>query len=128
MFTALQEWQVLVIEDEPHGMELMRDIFAYHGIQAREASSAEEALETLKDMAPTLVLVDLALPRMDGWAFLKEALKDPRFHETPFVAVTAYHSAGMAAKALEAGFAAFFPKPLKAITFVKDLESIVYRT
>ncbi len=86
MSTALKDWHVLVIEDEPHGMELMRDILAYHGIQARGASSGEEGLEALKDMSPTLVLVDLALPHMDGWAFLKQALKDPRFHDTPFVA------------------------------------------
>jgi len=122
---ALKEWQVLVIEDEPHGMELMRDILTYHGIQAQGVSSAEDALQALKDMSPTLVLVDLALPGMDGWAFLKEALKDKRFQQTPFVAVTAYHSAGMAAKAAEAGFTAFFSKPLNALTFVNDLESIV---
>ena len=106
-------------------MELMRDILAYHGIQARGAASAEEALKTLAEMLPTVVLADLALPQMDGWAFLKEAQKDPRFQLTPFVAVTAYHSTGIAAKALEAGFAAFFPKPLNAMTFVKDLESVV---
>jgi len=123
--TAPSEWQVLVIEDEPHGMELMRDILAYHGIHTQGVTSAEEALEALTDMSPTLVLVDLALPGMDGWAFLKEVLKDQRFKLIPFVAVTAYHSAGMAAKAAEAGFTAFFPKPLNALTFVNDLESIV---
>ncbi len=127
MSAALKEWQVLVIEDEPHGMELMRDILAYHGIQARGVTSAEEALEALQDMSPTLVLVDLALPGMDGWAFLKEALKDQRFQLTPFIAVTAYHSAGIAAKAVEAGFTAFFPKPLNVLTFVSDLEDILPR-
>ncbi|HLY27393.1 MAG TPA: response regulator, partial [Aggregatilineales bacterium] len=64
MSVALKEWQVLVIEDEPHGMELMRDILAYHGIQAQGVSSGEEALEMLKEMSPTLILVDLALPQM----------------------------------------------------------------
>ena len=127
MSAALKEWQVLVVEDEPHGMELMRDILAYHGIQARGVTSGEEALEALQDMSPTLVLVDLALPGMDGWAFLKEALKDQRFQLTPFIALTAYHSAGIAAKAVEAGFTAFFPKPLNVLTFVRDLEDILPR-
>jgi CheY-like chemotaxis protein len=69
--------------------------------------------------------MDLALPELDGWATLQQMRADPRTRDLPVVAITAYHSGKVANDALEAGFNAYFSKPLDPSTFVDRLTSIV---
>ncbi|MBN2304395.1 MAG: response regulator [Anaerolineae bacterium] len=121
----MSEWQVLVIEDESDTRELVQDILEYHKITTLSALTAEHALDVLKQHTPTLILVDLALPGMSGWEFLSELQRDPRLNSIPCVAFTAYHSSELVNKAIEAGFAAYFPKPLDATSFIRELQAIV---
>jgi CheY-like chemotaxis protein len=123
--TTINTWDVLVIEDEADSMELVQGVLSYYGIKSIGVETAEAALEALKTMTPTLVVTDLNLPGLDGWAFLKRAKADRRLANVPFVAVTAYHTAEMAQQAIDAGFAAYFIKPIDSTSFVRELEGIV---
>jgi CheY-like chemotaxis protein len=123
--STINSWDVLVIEDEQDSMELVQGVLGYYGIQSVGVETAEAALDTLNTMLPTLVVVDLNLPGMDGWGFLKRAKADRRLVNVPFVAVTAYHTAEMAQQAIDAGFAAYFIKPIDSTSFVRELENIV---
>ncbi len=118
------EYQVLVIEDEPDGMEMLQGILEYHGIQSVGAPTAEEALHILEEYTPHVIVMDLALPGMDGWTLLRQ-LQEAGLDGVRFVAVTAYHSANVAAEAIEAGFDAYFSKPIDPPTFVDELLSIL---
>jgi CheY-like chemotaxis protein len=122
---SLTHWNVLVVEDEADSMEVVKGLLEHHGVQCAAAASAEEALDILRSSIPTLILVDLALPGMDGWGLLREIQRDPSLDQTPRVAITAYHTAELAAQAIEAGFDAYFPKPLEATSFVRELVGIV---
>lgn len=122
---TLNHWHVLVVEDETDTLELVQDILEYHEINTLPAPTAEHALDILDHEIPTLILIDLALPGMDGWELLAELQNDPRLDRIPRVAFTAFHSAEVANKAIEAGFDAYFPKPLDATSFVRELQSIV---
>jgi CheY-like chemotaxis protein len=106
-------------------MELVQGVLGYYGIESYGAETAERALELIAEWQPTLVIVDLNLPGLDGWSFLKRAKCLPHCANVPFVAITAYHSAEMAEQAIAAGFAAYFLKPIDATSFVRELEGIV---
>jgi len=62
---------------------------------------------------------------MNGWEMLKAMRADPLTAEIPAVAMTAFHSTTVAQEAIDAGFVAFFPKPINARTFVEDLERVL---
>jgi CheY-like chemotaxis protein len=122
---TLSDALIMVVEDEADSMELIQGILSYHGVRSVAADSAEQALEQLADVQPDLIIIDLALPEMDGWSLLKKIDEDTTFVATKRVAVTAYHFPGLAAQALEAGFDAYFPKPIDATSFVRELEVIL---
>jgi CheY-like chemotaxis protein len=121
----IMNWQALVIEDEQDSMELVQGVLEYHGIGSVGAPNAEDAFKALEDMTPNLFIVDLALPGMDGWGFLKQLKSDSRWSHIPRVAVTAYHNPFLAEKAIEAGFHAYFAKPIDATSFVRELQNII---
>jgi CheY-like chemotaxis protein len=121
----LSDWQVLVIEDEDDSMEVVRGLLEHHGIQSVGVTTGEDALEAVKEFSPTLILVDLALPGVNGWELLEHFNGMPALRNVPRVAMTAYHTAELAEQAIEAGFSAYFPKPLDATSFVRELEVIV---
>lgn len=121
----LADWRVLVVEDEADSMEVVQYILGFQGIQCLAAPTAEDALEMLEDTIPTLIIVDLALPGMNGWDLLEEMKRSARLSRIPRVAVTAYHSLEVAQEAIAAGFDAYFSKPIEATSFVRELRSIV---
>lgn len=119
------DWKVLVVEDEADSMELVQELFNHYGIHSIGATSGEEALRILETETPTLIIIDLALPGIDGWGLLG-ALKNKRMlSNIPRVAITAYHTAEVANQAIEKGFDAYFSKPLDATSFVRELQGII---
>jgi CheY-like chemotaxis protein len=124
---SVTDWQVLVIDDEEDALELIQGILEFQGIFSVGCTHAEKAFEVLEDITPTLVIVDLALPGMDGWALLAQLQDHPKLQHVPRVAITSYHTQALANKAIEAGFDAYFPKPIDATSFVRELETIVSR-
>jgi CheY-like chemotaxis protein len=119
------QWRILVVEDESDSTEVVREMFDYHGIQSWSAATAEDALKMIPQVKPNLFVVDLALPGMDGWSFLKKLREDPATVDVPAVAVTAYHSIDVARRAIQAGFTAYFPKPIDTTSFVRNLAGIL---
>jgi CheY-like chemotaxis protein len=122
---SLTDWLVLVVEDEADSMELVVELLEYHGIRTLPATTAEIALKLLEKHTPTLIIIDLALPGMNGWELLRYLQEHTNLDRVPRVAVTAYHTAETANQAIEAGFDAYFAKPLEATSFVRELEGIV---
>lgn len=121
----MDNWHALVIEDEADSAEVVERILKFHRINYSISHSAEDALEAMKQVLPTVLIVDLALPGMDGWGFLDAVRRDPETAHIPAVAVTAFHSTNVAQQAIQAGFAAYFPKPIEATSFVRELERVV---
>ena len=123
---SLVDWNVLVVEDEEDAQEVVRMILQGCGAQVAVASSAEEALKLLSEPpTPTVAVIDLALPSMNGWELLSTIRASPELSGIPAVAVTAYHSILVAQEAIQAGFAAYFPKPINSVTFAEDLAKAV---
>lgn len=124
-----KDWNVLVVEDDIDAQDVVTRILKHHQIRTEQAYTAEEALDKLRRRHPihpyTGVIIDLYLPDADdGWHLLETIKADTRLSSVPCVAITAHHSPEMAVKALEAGFKAYFPKPLEAGKFVRELERL----
>lgn len=118
----LSSWEILVVEDEKDAQEVLEMLLQGHGARVHVATTGEDALEILTGhTAPTVAVIDLALPAMNGWELLAAMRATPALAGIPAVAVTAYHSTAVAREVIEAGFVAYFPKPINTQTFAEDL-------
>jgi CheY-like chemotaxis protein len=122
---SIKSWNVLVVEDEADSMELVQGLLGHYGIQCSGVDSGEAALQALESMTPTLIILDLALPGVDGWGVLKKVRSHRSLANVPCVAITAFHTPELADQAIKAGFNAYFAKPIDATSFVRELETIV---
>ncbi|MFN8372972.1 MAG: response regulator [Anaerolineae bacterium] len=119
----MKTWQVLVVDDDTDGREVVGLILRFHHITCVGVPDADEALDKLDGVDG--VIIDLNLPGMDGWSLLKRIRREPRWATLPCVAITAYYSKEVANKALDAGFAAFFPKPVEPAAFARELKRVL---
>jgi len=122
---SIKDWNVLVVEDEADSMELVQGLLSHYGIHCVGAGSGEEALQILEKTIPTLIILDLALPGVDGWGVLKAVRTSNVLSQVPCVAITAFHTPELAEQAIRAGFNAYFAKPIDSTSFVRELQTIV---
>jgi CheY-like chemotaxis protein len=87
--TKSDERNVLIIDDTPEVRELQRRLFEQEGWQVSEAGNGAEALDRLSEATPSLILLDLMMPVMDGFEFILQARKEPAWRSIPIVVVTA---------------------------------------
>lgn len=121
----MKDWNILVVEDEPDGQEVVNGILGYFGINSVAVDSAEDALTLLGQGSFTAAVIDLMLPNMDGLGLVKAIRGRPAIANLPCIAMTAYHTSLVRQQALDAGFDAYFPKPLDDTTFVRELDRII---
>ncbi len=115
---------VLVVEDEVDSLELVQGLLQYNGIRSTGVLTAQDALVSLNAQTPDMIIIDLALPDIDGWTLLERLRENAALQGVRKVAMTAYHNPTLAQKAVKAGFDAYFAKPIDATTFVQDLQQI----
>jgi signal transduction histidine kinase/DNA-binding response OmpR family regulator len=84
-----EQRNVLVVDDNPEVREVLRRAFEQEGWTVAEAVNGREALERLEQAMPSLILLDLMMPVMDGFEFVMQVRKEPAWHAIPIVVVTA---------------------------------------
>lgn len=107
---------VLVVDDNPTNLKLMRLLLTASGFTVRTATAAEEALQSVRDGRPELILMDLQLPGMSGLELTGLLKRDPATSSIVIVAVTAYAMKGDEEKARAAGCDAYLAKPIDVDT------------
>jgi PAS domain S-box-containing protein len=115
--------RVLVADDNPAGRELVRESLADHVGSIVEASNGREALDKIRETLPDLVLLDIQMPEMDGYAVLREIRSDPALRGLRVVALTAFAMQGDHERALAAGFDDYVTKPVTMAKLKAQLES-----
>jgi len=123
--TDLSQWTVVLVDDEPDSLNLVADVLTLQGAEVHQAESGRDGLMLLHTVTPTIIVLDLAMPRPDGWDILATIRLTPDLASVPVVAITAYYSEKVAQEAYRAGFDAFSPKPIKASEFVRLLEDVI---
>jgi CheY-like chemotaxis protein len=121
----ISEWKVLVVEDTDDDLAMVSKILGFHGIQVYVARDGAQCMDMLYDVQPDLVIMDLAMPGMDGWQTLAAIRADARFAGLPVVAATAYYNTDMGDEAHNAGFDAYFQKPLNPRSLVQHLSGLI---
>lgn len=104
--------RILVAEDDPASRELVRELLEGWGYQVVEACDGQEALQKVDEAQPQLILLDIQMPHLDGFAVIRELRQNPRFATVPIVALTAYAMRGDRERVLHAGFDAYLTKPI----------------
>jgi CheY-like chemotaxis protein len=118
--------KILLVEDNPHNRALFETLLSSRGHEVEIAVDGKEALDILAGPAPDLVLLDLSLPKVDGWTVARtiRGNADPRRAGIPVVALTAHAMRGDRDRALEAGCDAYVSKPVSP----RELARIVDKT
>jgi two-component system, cell cycle response regulator DivK len=118
---------VLVVEDYQDAREMYAAYLQFSGFDVAEATNGEEAIEKAKELIPDIVLMDLALPRMDGWEATRRLKGDERTRHIPIVALTGHALAGHAEGARQAGCDAFVTKPCLPDALVAEINKLLDR-
>jgi len=118
---------ILIVEDDPDGQALVSHVVGHLNIPHEVVGDAEKAQTMLSQSGQNFqaVIIDLALPGKDGWELLAEIRSNPATARLTCVAVTAFHTSKTREDALNAGFDAYFAKPLDATRFARELESLL---
>jgi len=117
--------RILVAEDRPASLELIRTVLDSAGYEVIEAADGQEAVAKACSTPIDLVLLDLQMPKMDGFMVLAELRKDPRFARVPIVALTASAMQGDRERALSAGFSAYVAKPVNLAILRFEIERLI---
>jgi two-component system, cell cycle response regulator DivK len=104
--------RILVVEDNPLNLKLIRDVLEFQGFEVLTAKSGEEGVAVASSSSPDLVLMDLQLPGIGGHEALLRMRSDPRCRRVPVIAVTAFAMKDDIERAEEAGFDGYIAKPI----------------
>jgi two-component system, cell cycle response regulator DivK len=103
---------ILIVEDNPKNLKLVRDVLQVRGYRTIEAGTGEEGVQLAREQHPALVLMDIQLPGISGVEAFHELRADPTTHAIPVIAVTASVMAQERQKVMAAGFDGFQGKPI----------------
>ncbi len=115
---------ILAIDDNPTNLRLVSDIFEYEGWQVYRAEDAENALEIIDSKSIDVVLMDIALPGMDGLTLTRKLKQNSATRHITIIAVTAFAMKGDKELALNAGCDAYISKPIDTRHIVSEVEGI----
>ena len=103
---------ILIVEDNPQSLKLVRDILQAKGYQTLEAETGEEGVRLARERQPALILMDIQLPGINGIEALHRLRADPVTSSTPVIAVTASVMTQDRSRIMAAGFDGFQSKPI----------------
>jgi CheY-like chemotaxis protein len=116
---------VLVVEDYQDAREMYAAYLQFSGFDVAEATNGVEAIDKANELLPDIVLMDLALPRMDGWEATRRLKGDERTRHIPIVALTGHALAGHAEGARQAGCDSFVTKPCLPDALVAEIKRLL---
>ncbi|MGD0918218.1 MAG: response regulator [Thermodesulfobacteriota bacterium] len=119
--------KILVVEDNEQNRILMRQILTYHGYDVLEATDGLTGLEMARAHMPALILLDIQMPVMNGFAVIRELRNNPELRKIKAIAVTSFAMKGDREKALQAGFDEYVTKPIDTRKFPELVKQVLSR-
>jgi two-component system cell cycle response regulator DivK len=123
--SGIQHPLVLVVEDYQDAREMYAVYLQFSGFRVAEATNGEEAIEKTLELMPDIILMDLALPRIDGWEATRRLKLDERTRHIPIVALTGHALAGHEEGARKAGCDSFVTKPCLPDALVVEIQRML---
>jgi two-component system response regulator len=119
----MSEGRILVIEDNPDNMILICDILVSLNYTVLQAVDGEQGVHMALTEQPDLILMDLSLPRLDGWTATQQLKADPTVKHIPIIALTAHALIGDRDRALAAGCDDYLSKPINFRALANKLDA-----
>ncbi len=117
--------KILIADDKASSRELIRTLLEHSGYQVCEAADGAEALEMATLENPDLILLDIHMPKMDGYGTVSEMRRVETLSKLPIVALTASAMRGDHDKAIRAGFTAYITKPVSLTVLRREIERLL---
>jgi len=117
--------KILVADDNTASRELIREVLEMSGYDVVEAADGHAAVGAARANAPDLVLVDIQMPRLDGYGVLRELRADPLLSGLHVVALPAFAMQGDRDRALDAGFDGYITKPVDIATLRQEIRKLL---
>jgi two-component system, cell cycle response regulator DivK len=118
---------ILLVEDDSKSRKLVRDLLTFKGYEIVEAATGEDGVRLAEERRPSLVLMDIRLPGIDGIEALRRLRAENGTRGIPVMAMTASVMANDRQKVLDAGFDAFQSKPINVKDFLGAVEQLLQR-
>lgn len=117
--------KILYVEDNEDNIYMLTRRLTRRGYEVVTAGNGEEGIAMARAEAPTLILMDLSLPVIDGWEATRRIKADPATHQIPIVALSAHAMAGDREKALSAGCDDYDTKPVDLPRLLGKIEALI---
>lgn len=117
--------KILVVEDNPLNLKLVREILEHAGYEVVEAESGVMAIETVGKEKPDIVLMDIQLPGMNGVTAISKIREVPEMKDVKAIALTSYAMEADRRKLFESGFLDYIPKPVKVNELLEKVERYI---
>ncbi len=109
---------VLVVEDKASLTQMLQFLFLSKGLSVQIAYNGKEAIEKASSIVPSLILLDIMMPQMDGFEVLEKLKEDPETSNIPVIMLTARKSRDDMQRARDLGAVEYITKPFKAVEVV----------
>ena len=116
---------ILIIEDNEKNRKLCRDVLNVKGYSTIESETAEEGLKLAREKSPSLVLMDIQLPGMDGITAMKQLRAAPETAQIPVIAITASAMTHNRTTMLAEGFDGYQTKPISLKDFLAEVQRVL---
>lgn len=119
--------KILYIEDHPAQRDIMAQMLELSGYEVAVACDGIDGVEQARSSPPDLILMDLRMPRMDGFEAIRELRVDPNTAEIPIIAISAWASAKHKERAIDAGANEHFTKPVDLPRLLETIDQLLYQ-
>lgn len=117
--------RVLIVEDQEDNRRIMRDLLSHAGYRIDEVTTGEAAIAHLGGRKADLILMDVQLPGLDGYATTRQIKSDPDLTNIPIIAVTSFAFSGDEVKARDAGCDDYIAKPYSPRALLQMVKSLL---
>ncbi len=106
-------WRILIVDDELDNLNLASDFLEFSGAKTCKAKDGQAGLDLLESFNPNMILLDLGMPRLDGWEMQRRLRTRPELARVPIIALTALAMKADAERVRAAGFDGYVTKPFR---------------
>jgi len=117
--------KVLIAEDSAVNRELLREFLEIRGYTVQETRDGQEALNRIEKERPDILLLDLNMPVLDGYATIQKIRENPALVTLPVLAVTAFAMRGDREKVMQSGFNGYLSKPVNPADLYREMERLL---
>ena len=119
--------RILIVEDNADNMELVCFLLKQAGYEVMQARDGRQGLDMAYNDHPTMILLDMSIPEIDGWKVARQLKGDPSTQGMIIVALTGHTAPGDRKRALNAGCDGYISKPFDTSSFVEQVTSFLNR-